>query len=468
MKHDARLASRFCLASCLALCLTIMFYSSVRALSPAHTTIKTVAASVVSSPTSGPVGAIIAISGSGWPDPDGEQVSFGYLIASYCLIVPGSQASTFHSGSFSGWFRWPGGTALGTYPVCATFGNTTAPANNYTVLSESSPQISISPSMLTAGTQATVTGSNFYPANTTVQLSWETANGSVNFGLSPAISNSTGSFSKTFVVPTTSLISGPYKIVALVGGGQPPTLSSSATFTYNAPVPVPSPTPSPGPNPTATQQVSPTATPTAAVSPVTTPTILSTPLPGSQNTSTGQTPTSSSTTNTTTTNQPTSLLPSLLPIVGGIGFLALLATSFFIVLLVRRKKARSQKIVIGVGSPTTSNMPFPMNNGLNTLIQPWPVPTANGGYSSPAPIGQIAQTNNSQPPVSNQSTPPSPQPLQVSPYVHLLNQPNAGSAGSGDDHPTITPNDPDFEAIKRQAQIGLFAIPGQRWNEESS
>lgn len=465
MKHGARLASRFCLASSLALCLTIAIYSSARALSPAHPTNKTVTASVVSSPTSGPVGAIIAISGSGWPDPDGEQVSFGYLIASYCSLVPGSQPGIFHSGSFSGWFRWPGGTPLGTYPVCATFGNTTAPANNYTVLSESAPQISISPSILTAGTQATVTGSNFYPANTTVQLSWETANGIVKFGLSPAISNANGLFSKTFVVPSTSLTSGPYKIVALVGGGQPPTLSSSATFTYNAPVPVPSPTPSPALNPTATQQVSPTATPTAAASsPVTTPTKVSTPLPGSQNTSAGQTPTSGITTNTTTTNQPTDLLP----IVGGIGVLALLAATLIIVLLVRRNKARSQKIVVDVGSPITSSMPFPMNNGLNTPIQPWPVPTANGGYVGPGPVGQIAHAYNSQPPVSNQSTPFSPQPLQVSPYVDLLNQPNGGSAGSGHDHPIITPNDPDFEAIKKQAQIGLYAIPGQRWNEESS
>lgn len=468
MKHGTRLASSVCLAASVALCLTISFYSSAHALSPAHPTRETATGSVVSSPSSGPVGAIIAISGSGWPDPDGEQVSFGYMIASYCSIVPDSQASTLHGGSFSGWIRWPNGTPLSTYSVCATFGSTTAPASTYKVLSESAPQVSISPSILTAGTQATVTGSNFYPAGTTVQLSWETVNGSVNFGLSPAISNSNGLISRTFVVPTTSLASGPYKIAAVVGGGQPPTLSSSTTFTYNVPTPSPSPTPSPTPipitDPTPAQQVSPTTTTTAVASPITTPTKVSTTSPGSQNTSTGQTPTSGTTPGTTTTNQPTSTLL----IGGGIGFLALLTVALIIVLLIRRKKSHSKKIVVGVGSPPMSSMPFPVNNGLNPLIQPWPVPTANGGYMSPAPVGQIAQPNNSHPPLSNQATPLSPQQLQVSPYIHLLHQPNGASTGSGNDLPTITPDDQNFEEIKRQVQIGLYAIPGQRWNEVSS
>ena len=469
MKHVTRLASA-CLAASLALCLTTVFYSPARALSPAHLTRVTEPESVVSSPSSGPVGAIIAISGSGWSDPDGEQVSFGYMIASYCSIVPDSQAGTFDGGSFSGWLRWPGGTPLGSYTVCATFGSTTAQANTYTVLSESAPQVSISPSILTAGTQATVTGSNFYPAGTNVKLSWETVNGSASFVLSPAISNSTGSFSKLFVVPTMSLASGSYRIVAVVGGSQPPTLSSSTTFTYHVLTPTPSPTPSPTPrpNPTPAQQVTPTATTYAYASPTSIPTKVSTTLPASQDTSTGQTPTSGTSTNTTPTNTtPTNQPISPLLVVGVIGFLGLLAVTLVIVLLIRRKKAHSNKLVAEVETPTTSNMPFQMNNGLNTLIQPWPVPTANGGYTNPVSVGQIAQPINSHPPFSNPATPLSPQQLHVSPYAHLLHHPNEGSA-SVNDPPALTPNDADFEAIKRQVQTGLFAIPGQRWNEESS
>lgn len=460
MKHGTRLASVVCLATSMVLCATTLFYSS------AHAARETITGSVVSSPSSGPVGATIAISGSGLSDPDGEQVTFGYMIASYCSTVPDSQAGTLHGGSFSGWLRWPSGTPLGTYTICATFGATTATANNYTVLSESAPQVSISPSILTAGTQATIAGSNYFPAGTTVQLFWETVNGSVQSGLSSTISNSNGSISRTFVVPAMSLASGSYKIVALVGGGQPPTLSSSATFTYNAPAPTPtptpSPTPSPSPDPTPTQHVSLTATATPAATPITTPTIGSTQTTGLPNTNTGQTPPSST---TTVLNMPTNILL----IVGGAGFLALLTAILIVMLLIRRKKARSKRVLREVGSPTNglvpwqnqqngnitpANTPFPMNNIPNTFVPPWPVQSANGEIISPPHLGI-------------QSTPLSPQQLQVSPYVHLLQQPDRGSTGLVNNG-TIAPNDPNFEAIKRQAQMGLFAIPGQHQNAGSS
>jgi hypothetical protein len=64
-----------------------------------------------------------------------------------------------------------------------------------------------------------------------------------------------------------------------------------------------------------------------------------------------------------------------------------------------------------------------------------------------------------------QSTPPSLQQLQVSPYVHLLQQPNGESTGLVKDHANIALNDPNFEAIKKQVQMGLFAIPGQHHQE---
>jgi hypothetical protein len=413
------------------------------------------------------VGAIIAISGSGLPGPDGEQVSFGYMIATYCYIVPDSQTGTLQSGSFSGWFRWPNGTPLGTYMVCATFGNTTVQASNYTVQSKSPPQISISPAKLTAGTQATITGSNFYPAGSTVQLSWETVNGSVNFGISSAISNSNGSFSRTFLVPATTLASGSYKIVAVAGGGQPPTLSSSTTLTYNAPVPTPSPSPSPKPTPTPdpipTRPLSPTVTAPVVSSPVVTPTLGSTPSTRSLNTNTGQTPTSSAI---------TSSLPStrVILLVGGASFLALSTVILFIVLLARRKKARSKRKIGELESPANGlvtwqdgqignavpgNMPIPMNNALNSPMPTWLVPPINDGSTGSPPLGM-------------QSTPSSPQQFQISPYIHLLHPPDRGSMGHGIEYNTSALNDPDIEAIKKQAQLGLFAIPGQRRDEESS
>ncbi len=76
MKHGARLAGSVCLATSVVFCLTTLLYSTAHFVLPAHATRETVTGTVGSSPSSGPVGATIAISGSGWHDPDGEQVSY--------------------------------------------------------------------------------------------------------------------------------------------------------------------------------------------------------------------------------------------------------------------------------------------------------------------------------------------------------------------------------------------------------
>jgi hypothetical protein len=149
------------------LCLAASLYTTARFVSPADAKREHIGGTVQSSPSSGPVGAIITVSGAGWPEADGTQVSFGYMIADNCSTVADSQVGTLSGGSFSGWFRWPVGTVLTTYTVCAIIGSQTAPANTtYTVLSLSAPQVAISPLTLTAGTQATITGSNYFPAGT--------------------------------------------------------------------------------------------------------------------------------------------------------------------------------------------------------------------------------------------------------------------------------------------------------------
>ena len=144
MKYSARLMSSVCVTTSVVFCLAALFYSTTHFVTRVHAERALTTGSVSSSPTSGPVGATISVSGSGWSEPDGEQVSLGYMIAAFCSTVPDSQASTFKSGSFSGTLHLPSGTPLGTYSICANFGSTTATANTYTVLTESSPQISIS------------------------------------------------------------------------------------------------------------------------------------------------------------------------------------------------------------------------------------------------------------------------------------------------------------------------------------
>jgi hypothetical protein len=448
MKYGARIASSACLATTIVFSLSVLFYSTTRDVTPVHAEKEFITGSVSSSPTSGPVGAMISISGSGWPDPDGEQVSFGYMIGSYCSIVPEAQTGTFNSGSFSGSLQLPNGTPLGTYQICATFGSTTANANTYTVLTESSPQVSISFSTQKGKQKATISGSNFLPAGTTVNLFWETTNGNVIFTITSAISDSNGLISRTFTVPTT-IASGSYKIVANVGGQQP-TLSASAAFTYKVPTPppppptpTPPPTPLPTPDPSPTQHLTPTTVATAVATAIPTPTIGATALVGSQNTNTGQTPSSPIASNDPNTNQSTSMV-----LIGSItGGLALLATTLIIGLFIRRKKARSIEITTAV-QPTQSSPMSWQNNQL-------------GGTLHPITKGSIAV---SQPwPVS--STPPSQQQLQISPYTHLLQQPERGNSALTSEPLRLTPDDPNIETIKRQVQMGLFATSGNRRND---
>ena len=443
MKYGARLASSVCLATILVFCLSVLFYSRTRFVTPVHAEKEFMTGSVSSSPSSGPVGATISVSGSGWDEPDGEQVSLGYLIASNCT---NTQASTFNSGSFSGWLQLPNGTPLGTYQICATFGSTTANANTYTVLTESSPQVSISVSTQAGKQLATISGSNYLPGGTTVNLFWETTNGNVLFTITPAVSDSNGLISRTFIVPTT-IKSGSYKIVASVGGQQP-TLSSSVAFTYKAPAPptpttTSPPTPLPATDPTPTQHLTPTTVPTTVVTAISTPTIGVTALVGSQNTNTGQTPSSHTTSNDPNTNHSTSIV-----LIGGItGVLALLATTLIILLFIRRKKARSIEIATAVQPTQSSPMSWQNNQFGGT---PYLIINDSLAVSQPWPVA---------------STPPSSQQLQISPYAHLLQQPDRGDSSLNSEPVRLTPDDPYIESIKQQVQMGLFATIGNRRND---
>jgi hypothetical protein len=446
MKYGARLASSFCLATIMVFCLSDLFYSTTRFVTLVHAEKEHMTGSVSSSPSSGPVEAIISVSGSGWDEPDGEQVSLGYINSSNCAIVTNEQASTFNSGSFSGWLQLPNGTPLGTYSICATFGSTTAVTNTtFTVLTESSPQISISFSTRTGKQQATISGSNFLPAGTTVNLFWETTNGSVIFTIPSAVSDSNGLISRTLTVPTT-IASGSYKIVANVGGQQP-TLSSSVTFTYKAftppPTPTPSPTPFPTPDSTPAQHLTPTTVTTAVATAISTPTIGVTTLAGSQNTNTDQTPSSGITSNGSNKNQSTSIV-----LISGItGVLALLAITLFIVFFIKRKKARSIEIAAAV-QPIQSNQMLWQNNQFGGTSYP----NTNGSLAV-SPSWQVA------------STPQSRQQFQISPYAHLLQQQERENSGLSSEPTGLKPDDPNIESIRRQVQMGLFATSGNRRND---
>lgn len=219
-----------------------------------------------SSPTEGPVGAVIAVSGSNLNYDDGTQVRLGYTTTflSKCTVIPDSQGGAVQNQSFSGWLRWPTTLGVGNYQICALVGGNHPFVGFYTVLSAAPPQIAVAPTAPNVSKQATVSGANFLPGGTSVNLLWRAANGGQALSLGTVTSDSTGAFSSTFTVPAKSS-TGSYSVLATVGSGQPPTLSASTTFHVNGITIAPVPTPAAQVSPTITS--SPTAVATSSSTP---------------------------------------------------------------------------------------------------------------------------------------------------------------------------------------------------------
>jgi hypothetical protein len=241
-----------CLSWLLALCFCISPTSLFAASRlPART--------VTSSPSQGPVGAVVVVTGSGVNYPNGTQIDLGYSTDfSTCNAAADTQPGIVRNHAFSGWFRWPAGTGSGkTYEVCAAVHGSNNPffAGMYQVLAATPPQISLAPATPGAGKQATLTGANFLPAGTTVRLVWPAANGLPGVLLGTIASDANGAFSQTITVPPHA-ITGTYSVEAVAGSGQPPTMSASTTFHVNGIVIVAMPTPTlslhPTPAPVAT------------------------------------------------------------------------------------------------------------------------------------------------------------------------------------------------------------------------
>src|SRR5260370_23237056 len=226
---------------------------------------------------------------------------------------------------------------------------------------------------------------------------------------------------------------------------------------------------------TAGQQATstPTLSPTAAATKGTTPSVGSTAPAATQNPTTSQTPVLNTTSNdssntggTTPLNQP----GNVLLITGVIGSLVLLIALLAIVLLIRHKKARSRKMIRRAtpAAGLNTNHVSPWQNGLSASP---PLGSGMPGQFSPAsawvapPVngGQAVSTNNGAPHGGTKAAPPSSKPFPFTPYTQLLQQYVGRSVDAG--KPVLAPYDPTLEAMKRQAQIGLFALPGQHADE---
>ncbi len=495
-------------ALCIATLCFLAFHSASRASATGLS--RTIAGTVSSSPSAGPVGTTISVSGSGWNEADGTPVSFGYEVDSSCSIVSDSQNGSIRGGSFNGWFRWPSGTPLATYSVCAMIENTMTVAGNFSLLSSSPPAVSISPSTLKPNAQATISASNYYPAGTPVNFLWVSGN-TVIENLHSAISDTGGAAILTFTVPKLSIAHGSYTIDASAGSGQPPPLFSSTNFIYSAPIVSPSPTPQPSPRPSPT--MTPGVTPTTTTTPAITPTAgaSATAPAASPTVGNGQTPTSNGT-NTgnsgdTTTGVSSSGSPGHPLLIAAIAVLLgalLTGVAAFLLMNRRRKAVRAKATGMSPGQMPTpwinpqngqgvaannAAMFTPSNNSLPAYgnLPDNPNPFFYSAYN-PAPAPGMSAP----PPGNMPAIPPTPAPVLVGAGVGAGNSTIPGAAthpdpgtlsavpptpqppawltnpAGGSASPTISiPADPVLDAIRLQAQSGLFVLPRPFKDERS-
>jgi len=207
--------------------------------------------SIASSPTSGPVGTAVTVTGSGIVDSNcnplsSATVTFGYSPSNNCSSLTAvSSTATITNGSFSGTFTWPssGTTAGTTYIVCAQISGVsgTLAANTFQVTtSSSSVSVSVDSSSYKVGDNITVTGAGF-PASTSVTVEEQSANGATTTTLGNVTTDTTGAFTQDYTVPPQPLNS--VVIIATAGSVK----ATSSTFTVIPPPPSNTSTPTSGP-----------------------------------------------------------------------------------------------------------------------------------------------------------------------------------------------------------------------------
>ncbi len=448
---------------------------------------------MTSAPASGPTGATIAVSGSGWQGvADGTVVNFGYSSGSSCAAnayIPAAteQAAVVSGGAFSGWFLWPTKTPTGLYTVCASIGSMLAVAGSYTVLSATPAQLTISSSTFNVGQQAVVSGSNFLPPQTIITLTLQQLSGGARIPLGTATSDANGAFSQTYTIPANP--TGPVELIASAGSGSPPALSASVTFiVYAAPA---TPTPSPGPSPTPGRTVTPTPNQTATPASIPTQSTQPTPAPATTATPISQgtqlqtpTPTGSP----QPTRQPTGKTlaagsqqsKKTLALVAGAAFV-LLAASLAVFLW--RRKTRKQASTRHPGIPGIASPYMPGRNaGFAQSAQPMqPAQPAAEWAAGPGwgdlPLQQVSPSLPvTQPATNNYMATGNSTPMQRTGETFTMpgaqgtavrHEPGAASpAMTAPARPATASSDllqdPLLAAIVQQARSGLFVLPGKK------
>jgi hypothetical protein len=226
-------------------------------------------------PSSGPVGTLVTLQGSGWPP--NAQIILRYDDVPTCdspnlqEIPSDPKPQVSAAGSFSAPFPWPKVSQKGTWYACAaTSDGAVFDATPFQVASLNPPSITISPSdHLMPGQTISVQGQNWFPGGLPIAFELRSSDGKTIISLTEVTySLINGTLAPVTIHLPANLSAGNY--VLLASGEQQALQAQSPPFNVNA-NPTPTPDSSPSPTPMPSPSVTITSTPPASVRPPTNP-----------------------------------------------------------------------------------------------------------------------------------------------------------------------------------------------------
>lgn len=245
-------------------------------------------------PPSGPAGALVVVSGSHWVPSTTVQLSIGTSSGSCATTtaVDGASATVDNTGAVTISFTWPNSLTANTYPICgdgpgAPSGGVKS-SNSFTELTSATPLLSITPTTATSGSTVSITGSNWVPSGTVVEIHGGPQGGNLCANLLATLTSQgdPGTITGSFTVPTVSSPTN-YIITAsspagTCSGTPAPTLHTTTTLTIDPSGNAAStPTPGTGNTPTPGTGTGGTPTPTSGHATATPTPGHATPAPGS-------------------------------------------------------------------------------------------------------------------------------------------------------------------------------------------
>jgi hypothetical protein len=203
------------------------------------------------SPTSGPAGSTVQITGANFPANGTIVIKFDGT------VVPITSGDTLVKSTriLISSITIPSGIAVGSHTISVSGGTTDTPSVTFTVTANPAIE-TILPASGPAGTDVTLSGTNF-PANTVLSFKFDETTIAVTNGSTQT--GSGGSFASVITVPA-GVVAGSHIITVTAGAG-----TATATFTVTAPQ-----TTTTTPPPTSTTTTPPVSTTTTTPKPGTT------------------------------------------------------------------------------------------------------------------------------------------------------------------------------------------------------